>query len=333
MDPVRRDFLRRSARAAGLATLALPWAGWPIAARAANLKRLGILSIFGREDSLELFRTGGEKHLAQRGWVVGNTLAIEWRFAQKDMSRLGPLARELVEARVDAICTWGTSATRAVQQATRAIPIVTGVTDPVGYGFAKSLARPGGNFTGLSYLTPEVMRKELELLRGLLPKLAQLVYVTRSPLESIQERARATTTASREAGIHVQFRRVETRDELEAALRTMPAEGHSAVDLDWDLSSIPGLDDRILAQMAIQHRIPALYDVEPGGLMAYRLEYDDVDARFMAIVDKVLRGQDPAVIPFETPTKLSFGINRRTAEALGIRIPPEMLLRADRIID
>lgn len=190
MDPVRRDFLRRSARAAGLATLALPWAGWPIAARAANLKRLGILSIFGREDSLELFRTGGEKHLAQRGWVVGNTLAIEWRFAQKDMSRLGPLARELVEARVDAICTWGTSATRAVQQATRAIPIVTGVTDPVGYGFAKSLARPGGNFTGLSYLTPEVMRKELELLRGLLPKLAQLVYVTRSPLESIQERAR-----------------------------------------------------------------------------------------------------------------------------------------------
>lgn len=85
--------------------------------------------------------------------------------------------------------------------------------------------------------------------------------------------------------------------------------------------------------MAIQHRIPALYDVEAGGLMAYRLEYDDVDARFMAIVDKVLRGQDPAVIPFETPTKLSFGINRRTAEALGIRIPPEMLLRADRIID
>ena len=316
-----------------LAVLPLVAAGWPGVALAATPKRLGILAILSRQEVIPAYEASLRKHLADFGWIEGKTLAIEWRFAQLDESRFAPLAKELVEARVDVIVTWGTAATRAVQQATRTIPVVTGVTDPVGYGFAKSVSHPGGNITGLSYSTPEIIQKEFELLRGLLPRLSLLVFLTRSTLESIRERASPTVAAARVTGITVEFRQIATLGDFEAALRTVPSGGRGAVNIDYNVLGIPGADAKTLAELAVRHRVPLMEGVESGGLMSYTLSYEDLDERFAAVIDKLLRGADPAVIPFEIPTKSSFMINRSTATALGIRIPPEILLRADRVID
>jgi putative tryptophan/tyrosine transport system substrate-binding protein len=296
-------------------------------------KRLGVLAILSREDALEWHDKSLSKRLADRGWIEGRTLAMEWRFAALDDSRYAPLAKELVDSRVDVIATWGLTATRAAQQATRTIPIATGLIDPVGYGLAKSLSRPGGNITGLSYATPEITLKEFELFRALVPRLAHLVFLARHGVESIEERARPVVAVARAAGIIVEFRRVETLGEIEEALRTLPAGGRGAFNLDINVPGISGANTPALAQLAIRHRVAMMEHPEEGGLMAYSLSYEDEDERFVAVIDRLLRGADPASTPFEIPTRSAFVINRKTATALGIRIPPEILLRADRVID
>jgi putative ABC transport system substrate-binding protein len=333
VDEARKRIFARRRTLMALAAMPLFAIGLHRVAMAATPKRLGILALAVRQDALKYFSDNGRKRLADRGWIEGQTLAIEWRFADMDDSRHVPLARELVEARVDVIATWGTSATRAVQQATRTIPIATGVTDPVGYGFAKSLARPGGNITGLSYSTPEITQKEFEFLRGLLPKLSHLLFLTRGTLESLRERARPAVAAAGMAGINVEFRQVATIGEIEAAFRALPSGGRGAINMDSSVWGLPGAEPQAFAEMAIRHRVAMMEWVDAGGLMSYTLRYEDADERFAAVIDKVLRGGDPAVIPFEIPTKSTFVINRRTATALGIRISPEKLLRADRVID
>jgi putative ABC transport system substrate-binding protein len=232
------------------------------------------------------------------------------------------------------IGTEGTACTRALQQATRTIPIFTGVGDPVGAGFAKSLARPGGNITGLSSGTREIAQKQIELLRVVVPKLSTLAIVgAHKSLAYLREITEPVTSAARGAGVSAELRQISSLQDIEGALRALPSAGRGAVVF---MGNLGNLDERSVMQVAIRLRVPAMVggreSVEKGGLLTYTLVHENEARRTLELVDKLLRGADPAEIPFELPTKSSFVFNRRTAEAIGVKFPADFLLRADEVI-
>lgn len=317
-----------------LAVLPLLATGAPFAAQAAGPKRLGFLAGGRREEMLAHFASNDVKILAALGWIEGKTIEFIWRIDDGDNSRIPALARELVEARPDVICTGSTVRTRALQQLTRTIPIVTTVGDPVGSGFAQSLARPGGNITGLSIGVREIARKQVELLRAVAPKLETLaiVGVANSPAY-FREIADPIVVAAQGAGVATSLRQVTSLKDVESALRALPSAGRGAA---YFLGYLGDLDVPAVMQLAIRLRVPAMaYDTDHvgmGGLLGYTLHHEDENRNTFAIVDKLLRGADPAVTPFQLPTKSIFAINRRTAAAIGVTFPPDFLLRADEII-
>lgn len=328
----RRDSRRRGLLA--LAALPLFAAGIPLAALAAAPKRLGILAGGRRKENLEGFASSSAKFLAALGWTEGKTLEVIWRFDDGDESRIPALARELVDVRPDVIATGSTVRTQALQQLTRTIPIVTVVGDPVGSGFAQSLARPGGNITGLSLGTREVAQKQIELLRAVLPKLSALALVgAHKSLKYLREMAEWSAAAARGAGVSAPLRQVLSLRDVEAALRELPSAGRGAA---YFMGYLGDLDVVSVMQLAIRLRVPALVGesdwVKKGGLLAYTLYHEDEELRTAAILDKLLRGADPAFIPFELPTKSNFVVNRATAAAIGVNLPADLLLRADEVV-
>ena len=318
-----------------LAVLPLIVTGVPFTASAAAPKRLGVLWP-GKSTGYQVtfVEAMDAKELAARGWIEGNTIEMIRRFAEDDASRVPVLAREIVDARPDVIVTAGTACTRALQQLTRTIPIFTSVGDPVGSGFAQNLARPGGNITGMSQGRREIAQKQVELLRDAVPKLSTLVFLSATKsLKYMREIAEPIVSAAQAAGISAPLRQFSSLQDLEAALRAVPPAGRGAAFL----GNLGDLDEVLVMQLAIRLRVPTLVDsrgqVERGGLLSYAFRYDDESARILAIVDKLLRGADPAVIPFELPTKSDFAINRRTAATIGVTFPADFLLRADEVID
>jgi len=329
----RRDLLAALGAAPFLAL------GVPCAAIAAGKKRLAFLSGSKREEFLADHVADRGKVLAEFGWREGSNLEILWYFMEGDASRVPVLVKEIVAAKPDVIWVGGNPHTRALQQATRTIPIFTaGVTDPVRDGFAQSLARPGGNITGLSLGVYERHVKMLELLRVVLPRLqavaliipaAMAAYFAKFPVDE----GDSLKSMLRKAGIEVKDHGIESVEELRSSLRTLPKDGRGAAFV-WP----PGkLDPRAVAQAAIDLRVPTIaedsYLVEMGLLMSYELYHEDHTRRSVAILDKLLRGADPATIPFDLPTKSHFAINRRTAAAIGVALPAEIVLRADRVFD
>ncbi len=304
--------------------------------RSAGVRRLGVL-LFDSADNWQFLRNELAQALAQLGWVEDRTLHSDWRFADGDAARLRGLAEDLVRDGAQVLMARGTPATRALQQATRntpnPIPIATGVGDPVGAGFAASLARPGGNITGLSYESVSATRKQIELLRQMVPRLTHLlvlVHASRAPF--LEELSAAAERNAREQGLKPMRSVWRDETELRQALVRPRSEGPRAALMFSSLALPPATLARTLLQAGVASVFEHRAFVDNGGLMSWRLDWSDQTQRAAAQLDKLLRGASPAHIPFEQPTRSQFVINAGTAKALGLVIPPALLVLADEVI-
>jgi len=306
----------------------------PEAQPAAKVPRIGFLHpdpISARRHRLEAFRQG----LRELGYVEGQTVALEVRFAEGKRERLPALAAELVGLKVDVIVTATVPGIRAAQHATKTIPIVMAVAaDPVATGFVAGLARPGGNTTGLSMMAPELVGKRLELLTEAVPRVSQ-VAVLRNPTNPATALSLSETeVAARALGVRLQLLEVRTSEELAGAF------GAATRDRAGALIVLPDpmfLTHRTrIADLAAKSRLPAIYYdrdyVEAGGLMSYGANIADMYRRAATYVDKILKGAKPADLPVEQPTKFELVINLKTAKALGLTVPQSILIRADHVI-
>ena len=275
----------------------------------------------------EAFRQG----LRERGWEEGRNIVIEYRFAEGNFERAAEYAAELVRLKVDVIVA-NASGVVAAARATKTIPIVIGIfTDPVAYGLVASLARPGGNLTGLSLVGTDLNPKRLQLLTQTVPRARRIAVLGRPDPKLFPEIRRDVEAAARSLGVEVRFWEVREPNDFEPAFSGMSREGAEALFvLEHPMFTVQRA--RII-DLAMTHRLPALYEfrayAESGGLMAYGADQADMLRRAATYVDKILKGAKPADLPVEQPTKFEFVINLKTAKALGRTIPPSLLGRAD----
>jgi putative tryptophan/tyrosine transport system substrate-binding protein len=280
---------------------------------------------------VEAFRQG----LRELGYVEGKSIVIEYRYAEGKLDRLSALAAELVGLKVDVIVSAGPSPTRSAKQATATIPIVMGFADdPVGSGFAASLARPGGNITGLSTLASEISGKQLELLREIVPKLSRVAVLGSASQPGHPQALREINVAADAFGVQVQYLEVRGPKDIETSFRAANKERANAVLVIS--TPILASQRRQVADLAVKSRLPTIYNrpefVEEGGLVFYGVSYTDLFRRAATYVDKILKGAKPADLPVEQPTKFELVINLKTAKQIGLTIPPNVLARADRVI-
>ena len=269
------------------------------------------------------------------GYVEGKNLVIEWRYASGSLERLPALAEELVKLKVELIVTAGTQATQAAQQATSTIPIVIGsATDPVGSGFVKSLARPGGNITGLSITALDVTPKHLDLAKTLKPSLKRvglMVNPSNTAHPNLLARFRAGAEA---AGIHVLTVEVRAPDDIPRALAALERSGAEALILAPDSLFLQQREQ--IAQLALKHRLPSISAdrgaLAFGGLVSYGQNLNDNFRRAASYVDRILKGAKPGDLPMEQPLTYHLAVNLRVAEALHMTIPAELLVRADEVL-
>src|SRR5215831_192608 len=304
------------------------------AQQAAKVPRLGLLipgSSSAFAPRIEAFRHG----LRDLGYVEGRNITIEYRFAEGQYDRLPALVAELIRLHVDLMVTDGEEAILAAQHATTTIPIVMAVSsDPVGIGFVASLARPGGNITGLSFMLTEVSGKRLELLQEAIPKLSHVAVLWNPTNPSSMLGFKETQTAAHALGLPLQSLEVRGPDEFDQAFAAMSREHADALVV---LSNPLFFSHRRqLAELAVKHRLPAIFlfreYVEAGGLMAYGANLNAMYRRAAYYVDRILKGTKPADLPVEQPVKFELVINLKTAQALDLTIPPTLLFRADEVI-
>jgi ABC-type uncharacterized transport system substrate-binding protein len=279
----------------------------------------------------EAFRQG----LRELGYVEGKNIIIEWRFADGKLARLPKFAAELVRLNVALIVTGGSQATRSAREATSTIPIImTQDPDPVGNGFVASLARPGGNITGLSNLGPELSGKRLELLKEILPKLTRVAIFGTSTNPGNAQALRELEAAADALGIKLQILDVLTPNDIETAFRAAST-GQAAAILMMASGTVE-LSRKKIPDLAVKTRLPTMYNrleyVLAGGLMTYGVSLTDLDRRAATYVDKILKGAKPADLPVEQPKKFELVINLKAAKQIGLIIPPNVLARADRVI-
>jgi putative ABC transport system substrate-binding protein len=263
---------------------------------------------------------------------------IEYRYAEGKLDRLPALAAELVRLKVDVIVTGGQAITRAAKNATNTIPIVMAQDgDPVGNGFVASLARPGGNITGLSNFAPEIGGKQLELLKEIIPKLSRVAVLgTRTSTNNpgYAQRLGEIERAAKAFGVKLQYLNVLNSKDIETSFREASKERADAV-LAMGGPVLNSHRTQVIEQ-AVKSRLPAIYNqrlyVEDGGLMTYGASLPDLDRRAATYVNKILKGAKPADLPVEQPTKFEFIINLKAAKQIGLTIPPNVLARADRVI-
>ena len=269
------------------------------------------------------------------GYIEGQNIALEERWAEGRFDRLPFLAAELVRLNVDIIVTASTQAAQAVQQVTRSIPIVmTIVSDPVESGLVSSLARPGGNVTGLSLMHPDLSGKRLVLLKEVIPKLSRVAVLCNLSNPIIPPLLRETEAAARTLGVQLQVVEVHGPTEFDSAFGDMTRGRAGALVVLPD--GIFQNERRRIAALAVKSRLPAMYAwgeaVDDGGLMAYGASVLDILRRAATYVDKVLKGTKPADLPVEQPLKFELVINLNAAKQIGLTIPPNVLARADRVI-
>jgi putative ABC transport system substrate-binding protein len=279
----------------------------------------------------EAFRQG----LRELGYIEGKNIVMVYRYADGKLDRVPALAAELAQLKVDVIVTAAAAPTRAAREATVTIPIVmTNDNDPVGNGFIASLARPGGNITGMATLSPELSGKRLELLREIVPNLSRVAVMGTSTNPGNAQSLRETELAAGTFGVRLQYLDVISSNDIETAFRRASERRAEAV---LALGG-PLLADRRrqIRDLAAKSRLPAIYwrsdVVEAGGLMSYGVYSPDLDRRAARYVDKILKGATPADLPVEQPTKFELVINLRAAKKIGLTIPPNVLARADRVI-
>ena len=301
-----------------------------IAQPSTRLPRIGILANY-EAPQWDGFRSG----LRELGYVEGRTILIEWRWAEGRVDRYPAQASELVQAKVDLIVTSGTPAALAAKQATGSIPIVMAISAyPERLGLAESLSHPGGNITGLSHAGSEVTGKRLQLLKQLAPKTLRIVVLgnATSPIEVLA--FRETQAAAAALGLEVQKIDARTLDDHAAAFAAVTASRADAMHVVGNPANFKNA--QAIANFALRSRLPSSYEERDfalvGGLISYAASYSDLYFRAATYVDKILKGAKPGELPIQHPTKFELVINLKTATALGLTIPPPLLLQADEVI-
>ncbi|HXF76955.1 MAG TPA: ABC transporter substrate-binding protein [Methylomirabilota bacterium] len=319
-----------------LATFILSTVSVPEAQETGKVRRIGYLdpsTASGSAVLVEAFR----QELSKLGWTEGKNIAIEYRFAQQKLERAPEFVADLLGIKVDLIVVTGTVPALAAKRATSSVPIVmANVVDPLGAGLVVSLARPGGNVTGLSGLSSELNTKRLEILKDTVPKLARVGVLTLTganiPIDLQLRELRAAALA-----LKLKLEEIEAQLDakgLESAFQTAKQKQVRAI---MTITAPRFIAERKrIVELAGKHRLPAIYFqkefVDEGGLMSYGVAFDDLYRRAAVYVDKLLKGAKPADLPVEQPTKFELVINLRTAKQIGLTIPPNVLARADRVI-
>jgi putative ABC transport system substrate-binding protein len=321
----RRTFLGAVAALFGIAPAAAE-------AQPAKPRRIGFLGN-GNPKPVSSERKAFHRSLGELGWIDGQNVTIEYRWAEGNPERLPDLIAEFIQLKVDVIVLSGADAIRAAQNATRTIPVVFVIlTDPVTLGFVKSLARPGGNMTGLASQFEELITKQLQLLKEAIPNLSRVVLLHFTAYTPAV--VTAAETAARSLGLTTRTLSVAGVAEFENAFKVARSERAGAIHV---LPSPYFNAQRArLIKLAAQYRLPAFYEfsnyVQDGGLMSYGPNISEMFGRTASYVDRILKGANPGDLPIERPTRFEFVINLKTAAALGLIIPPSLLQRADEVI-
>ena len=321
----------------GAATASMLWPLSLNAQQTARLQKIGVLLGVSPSDTEWLRRVASfTQALHLLGWTESRNVAFETRYAEGKLDRLPALVAELIQANVDVIVTQGSEPVQAARKATDTIPIVmAAVGDAVGAGFVASLARPGGNVTGLTLVATEQIAKRLELLREILPRVAHVAVLWNSNNPSHPLQVKEVERAASVLGIQLQSLPVADAIDLEKALQAAVQTGAEALITIDDLLII-GHRVRTL-DLAMRRRLPVMGEFKPlaaaGALMSYAPDQIDMWRRAAGYVDRILKGAKPADLPVEQPTKFELVINLKTAKALGLEVPPSLLARADEVIE
>jgi len=317
-----------------LSGLLLALCSYADAQQPSKVYRIGFLfagdraAVAGR---ITAFREG----LHERGYMEGKNVIIEYRYGEGKLDRVPALAADLVQLKVDVIVTGGPTDTRAAKQTTTTLPIVMAQeSDPVGSGFVASLARPGGNITGLSTLSPEISGKQLELLMEVVPKLSRVAVLGNSTEPGNAETLRETDLAAGAFGVQLQYLDVRKPEDFKSAFSEIKSARASAVIVLRN--PVTSTHRKRITDLTATSRIPAMYVspewVQSGGLMSYGLDVRNNYRRAATYVDRILKGTKPADLPVEQPTKFELVINLKAAKQIGLTIPPNVLARADKVI-
>jgi putative tryptophan/tyrosine transport system substrate-binding protein len=325
----RREFIRLVGNAVAV---------WPIAAhgqrlRAGKIVRIGMLettSIVSNTAGLKSFR----QSLLELGYIEGQSFLIEYRSADGHAEKFAQLAVELVGLKVDLIMTRGTPAALAAKNATSTIPVVmTAIGDPI--LAVNSLAHPGGNLTGLSSFVTDLMPKRIELLKEAVPGLERISVLLDMSNASEPPQWVMAQTAAQSLGLRSDLFDIRKRDDFKPAFDMASRQRGNA--LVFSIDTVTQGSSQLIVDLAAQHRLPAIYAsrefADAGGLMTFGVNYPDLYRRAAVYVDKILKGSNPADLPIEQPTKFELVINVRAAKALGIEIPPTLIIRADEVIE
>jgi len=299
--------------------------------KAPRIAFLGGSSAVAYSSFIEAFRKG----LGELGYVEGKNITIEYRYGEGKVDRLPELAAELAQLAVDAIVVSGAIATSEMKSATRSIPIVmTTIEDPVAMGIIASLARPGGNITGLTNLAPELSGKRLQLLKEAFPKISRVAVLWPPKATGAAVSFKETQVAAKLLDIQLQSLELQSSDDLDGAFRTATT-GRAGALLVLQ-SALTNAHRKTITDLALKNRLGAMYTqeeyVDAGGLMSYGVDTNHIYRRAATYVDKILKGAKPADLPVEQPTKFELVINLKTAKQIGLTIPPNVLARADRVI-
>ena len=324
----RRDFITLI----GGAAVAWPRMAWAQRSTPPVIGFLGFGTASASANRVEALRAG----LRELGYVEGKNLVIEWRFADNKVERLPRMASELVRLKVDVIVAQGAPAISAAQKATTTIPIVIGSTaDPVGSGFVKSLAHPGGNTTGLSTASGDVSSKYLEMLLSMVPKVSRVAVLMNPDSASQFPILKIVQATAQKTNLRILSVEARTPAEIDNAFSVMIRENAQALIVLRD--ALFNQQVHQIAELATKSRLPSITAVreyvEAGGLMSYGTSLSDAIRRAATYVDKILKGAKPGDLPVEQPTKFELFINRRTAKALGLTIPQSLLISADKVIE
>jgi len=296
-----------------------------------KISHIGFLATNNLKNNLGALRQG----LRELGYVEGKNFTIEYRSADGKFDQLPALAAELVRLKVDVIVTQGTPAAVAAQNAIKTIPIIiSGGTDPVATGLVPSLARPGGNITGVTIMNEELVGKRLELLKETSAKVSRLGVLWNSANLSGVVQFKQTQSAAQELGLPLQSLDVQTVSDLQGAFDAVTKSGVNGLVL---LATVPITTHlKLVADLAVKNRLPSIYErsdfVEAGGLMSYGPNVSDMPHRAAKYVDKVLKGANPGDLPIERPTKFELMINLKTANQIGVTIPQSVIYQADKVI-
>lgn len=326
---ITRRTLLAGALAGGLAAPLAAFGQQP----ARRLFRIGMVertSPVANAANVDAFRRG----MLELGYAEGEVFVLEYRSADGVDQRFPDLAQDLVTRKVDLIVTRGTPAALAAKRATTTIPVVIiGVGDPVGSGLVASLAHPGGNVTGLSAAVTEIFPKRVQLLRELIPRATRIAVLFNMSNPALPAQWRVTESAARSLAIEPMLIDVRKAEDLEPAFVTASRQRADAMIVGLD--TLTQANQGTIVELAARHRLPAIYASTEfvGGLIAYGVNYPEMYRRAAAYAQKILRGARPADLPVQEPTAFELAIDRRAARALGLTIPPSLLLRADHVVE